>query len=74
MHPSFLDRFGLLAVWREGLLAQSVLLGRTSGYRNHPQLIRFKNREDPVLYIGTYLYYVWFEGRKMGQKSFIRVI
>lgn len=26
LHPSYLDRAGLLAVWREGLLAQSVLL------------------------------------------------
>lgn len=26
LHPKYLDRMGLLAVWREGLLAQSVLL------------------------------------------------
>jgi hypothetical protein len=28
----------LVAVWREGLLAQAVLQGKTNGYKNHPQL------------------------------------
>ncbi|MEM1611101.1 MAG: pyrimidine dimer DNA glycosylase/endonuclease V [Sulfolobales archaeon] len=68
LHPSFLDRLGLLAVWREGLLAQKVLLGGTIGYRNHPQLTRFKQTEDPVLYIGTYLYYIYLEGKIRGYK------
>lgn len=66
LHPSLLDRLGLLALWREGLLAQRVLLGETRGYRNHPQLARFKQTKDPVLYIGTYLYYVYLEGRRRG--------
>jgi hypothetical protein len=38
LHPSLLDRLGLVALWREGLLAQKVLLGKTNGYRFHPQL------------------------------------
>ncbi len=63
IHPSFLDRQGLLGLWREGLLAQKVLLGKTKGYRNHPQLIRFKNTSNPILYIGTYLYFVYLEGK-----------
>ena len=66
LHPSFLDTKGLLAVWREGLLAQKVLLGQTRGYRNHPQLIRFKLTRDPLLYIGTYLYYIYLEASHRG--------
>jgi hypothetical protein len=66
LHPKYLDTKGLLGLWREALLAQKVLLGETKGYKNHPQLIRFKNREDPILYIGTYLYYVYLEGERRG--------
>jgi len=66
LHPKYLDKFGLLGLWREGLLAQKVLLGKTKGYRNHPQLIRFKKTKDPILYIGTYLYYVYLEGKRRG--------
>ena len=42
VHPRHLDRQGLTACWREGLLAQKVLTGTTRGYRNHPQLTRFR--------------------------------
>lgn len=55
LHPRYLDRQGLLACWREGLLAQAVLRGLTKGYRNHPQLTRFRSTPDPVLYIAAYL-------------------
>ncbi len=58
IHPAYLDAKGLVALWREGLLAQNVLLGNTRGYKNHPQLIRFKNAENPVGAIGGYLKYV----------------
>lgn len=53
--PSLLDRQGLLAVWREGLLAQKVLLGETRGYRFHPQLDRFRATTNPIGAIGAYL-------------------
>lgn len=43
MHPRYLDRQGLTSCWREGLLAQKVLTGTTRGYRNHPQLERFRS-------------------------------
>jgi len=66
IHPKYLDTQGLLALWREGLLAQKVLLGLTKGYVNHPQLIRFKRTTNPPLYIGTYLYYVYLEGIRRG--------
>lgn len=48
IHLSYLDVKGLVALWREGLLAQNVLLGNTKGYKNHPPLIRFKDTKNPV--------------------------
>jgi hypothetical protein len=58
IHPRYLDAKGLVALWREGLLAQKVLTGKTKGYRNHPQLIRFKNSRDPLALLGAYLHCV----------------
>ncbi|HMM49301.1 MAG TPA: pyrimidine dimer DNA glycosylase/endonuclease V [Miltoncostaeaceae bacterium] len=55
MHPRFLDRQGLVACWREALLAQAVLAGRTRGYTRHPQLERFRETPDPLELIGGYL-------------------
>lgn len=55
LHPSMLDRQGLVACWREALLAQAVLLGRTRGYTAHPQLARFKAHAEPSAAIGAYL-------------------
>jgi hypothetical protein len=55
LHPKYLDRQGLLACWREALLAQKVLMGRTKGYRNHPQLTRFRSCPDPLAVIAAYL-------------------
>ncbi|MBA0045380.1 pyrimidine dimer DNA glycosylase/endonuclease V [Mycobacterium sp. NPDC050853] len=55
LHPGNLDAKGLVACWRETLLAQKVLQGRTRGYRNHPQLDRFKTLEQPLDGIGAYL-------------------
>ena len=55
VHPSYLDTKGLVALWREGLLAQNVLLGKTKGYKNHPQLKRFKVAENPIGAIASYL-------------------
>lgn len=55
VHPRHLDRQGLTACWREALLAQAVLAGRTKGYRAHPQLQRFREQPDPLGAIGHYL-------------------
>ena len=66
VHPRYLDVKGLLALWRESLLAQKVLMGKTKGWRNHPQLGRFKEHPDPVSAIGFYLYYVYKEGKRRG--------
>jgi hypothetical protein len=65
IHPRYLDAKGLVALWREGLLAQAVLNGKTKGYQNHPQLIRFK-RNDPLAAIGSYLNVVQLEAVKRG--------
>lgn len=56
LHPKYLDTKGLLAVWREGLLAQKVLQNQTRGYKNHPQLKRFRSSPDPVGAISVYLH------------------
>lgn len=58
LHPKYLDAKGLVALWREGLLAKAVLEGKTKGYRSHPQLVRFREHEDPVAAINAYLYVV----------------
>jgi len=55
VHPSQLDRAGLVACWRETLLAQAVLAGRTKGYQNHPQLVRFRADPEPLAAVGAYL-------------------
>jgi len=55
LHPSYLDAKGLVALWREGLLARNVLHGNTKGYKNHPQLDRFKALNDPRFGIDAYL-------------------
>lgn len=66
LHPRYLDPQGLVALWREGLLAQAVLLGRTRGYRHHPQLTRFREARDPVACLGFYLREVASEATRRG--------
>jgi hypothetical protein len=66
LNPDYLDRAGLLAVWREGLLARKVIEGETKGYKNHPQLIRFNDCEVPLLAINSYLYYIFLESKLRG--------
>ena len=68
IHPKYLDAKGLVALWRETLLAQKVLKGETKGYKNHPQLIRFKQHKNPVGAIATYLTAVSNESNKRGYK------
>ena len=55
IHPSYLDSNGIVALWREGLLARKVLRGETRGYTNHPQLTRFKEAQAPLSAIDAYL-------------------
>jgi hypothetical protein len=66
LHPQHLDVKGLVALWREALLAQKVLLGATRGYRNHPQLLRFKAHPEPLAAIANYLRAVQREATRRG--------
>lgn len=68
LHPRYLDRQGLSATWREGLLAQAVLAGRTRGYTRHPQLGRFRAAPDPLGALGCYLAGVCQEARARGYR------
>jgi hypothetical protein len=64
LHPSYLDGKGLVALWREGLLARAVLNGQTKGYLNHPQLARLKEAGDPLMAIDAYLEEVIEEAKR----------
>lgn len=66
IHPQHLDAKGLVALWREGLLAQAVLAGKTHGYRNHPQLLRFRRQSDPLGCLAAYLSAVCREAERRG--------
>ncbi|QNP47260.1 pyrimidine dimer DNA glycosylase/endonuclease V [Diaphorobacter aerolatus] len=66
LHPRYLDTKGLVALWREALLAQAVLRGETRGYRNHPQLERFSAHAAPLDAMSTYLRAVWREAEERG--------
>lgn len=68
LHPRLLDRQGLTGGWREALLAQAVLAGRTRGYRNHPQLERFRDHEDPEAAVGAFLSGIAVEARARGYR------
>lgn len=66
LHPKYLDTKGLVALWRETLLAKHVLEGKTKGYKHHPQLKRFKAKEESLHAINHYLSEVFFEARDRG--------
>jgi hypothetical protein len=66
LHPRYLDPQGLVALWREALLARAVLQGRTRGYRHHPQLLRFQAHAMPRVAICAYLGAVHDEARQRG--------
>ena len=77
LHPRYLDPQGLVALWREALLARAVLRGKTRGYRNHPQLARFRAHRSPRAAISAYLGAVHdeavqrgysFDARKIGSQ------
>lgn len=64
LHPQYLDTRGLVALWREALLAQAVLAGQTRGYTRHPQLMRFTQSSSPMASIGAYLQAVHAESMR----------
>ena len=70
LHPKYLDARGLVALWREALLAQAVLRGATKGYVHHPQLLRFREQTIPLGCIAEYLRAVHGEATKRGYYGF----
>ena len=64
LHPEHLDTKGLVALWRETLLAKHVLEGKTKGYKNHPQLNRFKALQNPANAINAYLAEIYHEAER----------
>jgi hypothetical protein len=68
LHPRYLDRPGLTGGWREALLAQAVLAGRTRGYRSHPQLLRFRRHADTPAAVGAYLAALADEAERRGYR------
>lgn len=75
LHPKYLDPKGLVALWRESLLAHAVLHGETNGYTRHPQLERFKSHKNTLFAIDAYLTAIFdeavlrgysFDGSKIG--------
>ena len=66
IHPRYLDSQGLVALWREALLARAVLRGQTRGYRHHPQLERFRAHPSPRTAISAYLSAVLREAEARG--------
>lgn len=83
LHPSYLDPQGLVAAWREALLAQAVLAGKTRGYQHHPQLHRFRTCATPRRAIAVYLDALHeeasrrgysFDGSKIGRRGEVEPI
>ena len=83
LHPALLDARGLVALWREALLARKVLLGKTVGYRRHPQLDRFRGCPRPLAAVDAYLWVIHdeatargyaFDRRKLGRRRVHAVI
>ena len=74
VHPKYLDTRGLVALWREALLAQAVLRGRTNGYTSHPQLQRFRAQSSPLGAIADYLRCVHAEAVSRGYAFALRKV
>lgn len=66
LHPKYLDPPGLVALWREALLARAVLRRETKGYRHHPQITRFQSHATPRTAINTYLAFILLEAKSRG--------
>ncbi|MBI5681420.1 MAG: hypothetical protein HZC47_11045 [Methanobacterium sp.] len=64
LHPKYLDIKGFVALWREGIMARNVISGKKHGYKNHPQLERFKKQRYPLIALDTYLLNVYMESKQ----------
>lgn len=68
VHPKLLDQKALVACWRETLLAQAVLCGKTRGYHRHPQLERWRAHDQPLAALGGYLAALWWQADERGYR------
>lgn len=68
LHPRYLDAKGLVAAWREALLAQKVLRGATRGYKHHPQLARFRSHKQPLQAMAAFLGGIAEEAKRRGYR------
>jgi len=68
LHPRYLDAKGLVAAWREALLAQKVLQGGTRGYTRHPQLVRFRSHRRPIHAVAAFLAGIAEEAQRRGYR------
>lgn len=66
LEAACLDARGLVAAWREALLAQKVLEGGTRGYRSHPQLERFRASPEGRKLLAFFLSELEEEARRRG--------
>lgn len=64
IHPQYLDKLGLIACWREALLAKKVLQNKTKAYSHHPQLTRFNQQPDKINCIKSYLFELYKEAKR----------
>lgn len=64
IHPKYLDKQSLFALWREGLSAQKAMLENKSS----PKLSIFQNSDNPQLAISSYLSFIASEGARRGYK------
>lgn len=68
LHPRYLDRQALVAVWREALLAQRVVEDPGLGYGRHPQLERFRAQPDPKGAVARFLSVIADEADRRGYR------
>lgn len=68
VHPKYLDKQGLVSVWREGLRAQKILSGETACSSNQMLVRQFAADPQPMKAIGAYLSFIAAEGARRGYK------
>lgn len=68
VHPKYLDQKGLSGQWFEAIIAKNSLISKDGYWYNNPQMDIFKNSEDPIDAVNSYLEEVWVEGIRRGYK------
>lgn len=69
VHPKYLDARGLVALWREALLAQAGGAARRDAMvKAHPQLERFRSHSRPRAAVDKYLRGIHAEATRRGYR------